>query len=208
MSKPKLALRTRTPDETVALANTIITAMTGNANFATPNPTLASVTTLKTAAATKIAAYNTALAAAATALSDRDTAVAALGAALTQLAAYVENITAGDPVKIESAGMAVRNTPAPIGPMPQVQSLAAMASEFDGALDLSWAPVRGAITYEVHTSVDPVTPTSWTFKDTSVKTSTTLNSFTSGSKMWLRVRAVGADNNKGPWSDPAVKTVP
>jgi hypothetical protein len=34
------------------------------------------------------------------------------------------------------------------------------------------------------------------------------NSFTSGSKMWLRVRAVGADNNKGPWSDPAVKTVP
>jgi hypothetical protein len=26
--------------------------------------------------------------------------------------------------------------------------------------------------------------------------------------MWVRVRAVGADNNKGPWSDPAVKTVP
>jgi hypothetical protein len=26
--------------------------------------------------------------------------------------------------------------------------------------------------------------------------------------MWVRVRAIGADNNKGHWSDPAVKTVP
>jgi hypothetical protein len=40
------------------------------------------------------------------------------------------------------------------------------------------------------------------------KSSTTLNSFTSGTKMWVRVTAVGADNHKGPWSDPAVKTVP
>jgi hypothetical protein len=40
------------------------------------------------------------------------------------------------------------------------------------------------------------------------KSSTTLNSFTSGTKIRVRVRAVGADNNKGPWSDPAVKTVP
>ena len=27
-------------------------------------------------------------------------------------------------------------------------------------------------------------------------------------KMWARVRAVGADNHPGPWSDPATKTVP
>jgi hypothetical protein len=182
--------------------------MTGNATFATPNPTLASLTTLKTTLATKIAAYNTALAAAATALSDRDTAVATLGATLTQLAAYVENITAGDPVKIESAGMSVRNTPAPVGMLPQVQSLVATASDFDGALDLGWDAVPGAGSYEVHTSADPVTLTSWNFKDVSNKSSTTLNSFTSGTKIWVRVRAVGADNNKGPWSDPAVKTVP
>jgi hypothetical protein len=68
--------------------------------------------------------------------------------------------------------------------------------------------VRGAGSYEVHTSADPVTATSWNFKDVSNKSSTTLNSFTSGTKIRVRVRAVGADNNKGPWSDPAVKTVP
>jgi hypothetical protein len=31
---------------------------------------------------------------------------------------------------------------------------------------------------------------------------------TSGSRIWVRVRAIGAGNNKGLWSDPAVKTVP
>ena len=68
--------------------------------------------------------------------------------------------------------------------------------------------MRGAGTYEIWASIDPVTPGSWAFKDVSNITALTLGGFTSGAKMWLRVRAVGADNNKGPWSDPAAKTVP
>jgi hypothetical protein len=208
MAKAKLGLQKLTPEGIVAQANTVITAMTGNPVFTTPNPTLAAVTTLKTTAATKIAAYNTSLAASSTALADRDTAVQALASALTQLAAYVENISAGDRVKIESAGLAVRGTPAPVGSMPQVANLVATASDFEGALDVGWDPVYGAGSYEVHTSADPVTGSSWSFKDVSNKSTTTLNSFTSGVKVWVRVRAVGADNNKGPWSDPAGKTVP
>ena len=208
MAKVKLGLQKLPPAEIVALANTIVTAMTGNATFATPNPSLPALTTAKTTLATKIAAYNSAVAAAATALSDRNAALAVVNGQLTQLAAYVENISAGDAVKIESSGMAVRATPAPLGPMPQVLSVVATASDFEGALNVTWDAVRGAGSFEVHTSADPVTPTSWTFKDMSVKSATTLNSFTSGAKMWVRVRAVGADNNKGPWSDPAVKTVP
>jgi hypothetical protein len=38
--------------------------------------------------------------------------------------------------------------------------------------------------------------------------SLTMLGFTSGTKQWVRVRAVGADNGKAPWSDPAGKTVP
>src|SRR5207253_8950786 len=100
MSKVKLGLADLTPDETVALANLIKTAMTGNANFATPNPTLAALGTLITTAQTKIATYNTASAAVDTALADRDTALLGLRGGLTQEAAYVENITGGDRVKI------------------------------------------------------------------------------------------------------------
>src|SRR5437867_3688963 len=93
MAKVKLGLKDLTPDETVAVANTIKTAMTGNANFATPNPTLAALGTLITTAQTKINAYNSALTAVATALADRDTALLALRGGLTQEAAYVENVT-------------------------------------------------------------------------------------------------------------------
>ena len=82
------------------------------------------------------------------------------------------------------------------------------ASAFDGKLDASWAPVRGADSYQIQVSVDPVTPTSWALFDSCNTASLTLEGFTSGTKQWVRVRAVGADNGKGPWSDPAVKTVP
>jgi hypothetical protein len=75
-------------------------------------------------------------------------------------------------------------------------------------LEAQWDPVRGASSYELQTSVDPVTGSSWSFKDVSTKSTIHLNTFTSGAKMWVRVRAIGADNNKGPWSDPAAKTVP
>ena len=208
MAKVKLGLNGLTPDELVAFASVVKTAMTGNANFTTPNPTLAALNTLITALQTKIATYNTALAAVDPALADRDTAEVALRGGLTSLAAYVDNISGGDRTKIESAGMSVRANNTPLGPMPQVLNLILEASEFEGALEAHWDPVRGAASYELQTSVDPVTGSSWAFKDISSSSAIHLNTFTSGDKMWVRVRAIGAESNKGPWSDPAAKTVP
>ena len=78
----------------------------------------------------------------------------------------------------------------------------------DGELSASWKPARGTIAYEVQSSVDPITPTSWTYKMTAGRSDALVNSFTSGTKQWIRVRAIGANNQTGPWSDPAAKTVP
>ena len=199
--KVKLGLDRLNPQEKVALARQIVTAMTGNANFTTPNPTLASVTTLANTAATKIAAHDSAKAAAETALADRDVAVTALAGGVTLLGAYVENITAGDRVKIESAGMAVRSAGAPVGPLGQVLDLAVSEGDFDGTLDAMWHPVRGAKSYEVQVSPDP--PGTWTQKMASGKSSATIEGLTSGAKLWVRVCAKGADEQPGAWSDPA-----
>jgi hypothetical protein len=46
MAKPKLNLDRLNPDEVVSLASTIKTALTGNATFTTPNPTLVALGTL------------------------------------------------------------------------------------------------------------------------------------------------------------------
>lgn len=208
MAKVKLGLKNLSPDELVSLGNTIKTAMTGNANFTTPNPTLSAIGTLITTAQTKIAAYNTAKAAADTALSDRDTALASLRFGLSQEGDYVQNITGGDATKIESAGMSVRDDASPVGPPTQVLNLVVTVGDNDGTLDASWDPVRGAASYEIQTSVDPVSGTSWAFKQSATRSSATVIALTSGTKMWVRVRAVGAGNNTGPWSDPATKVVP
>jgi hypothetical protein len=208
MAKVKLGLQGLTPDQKVAYATTVKTAMTGNPNFLTPNPTLASVGTLTTALQTKINAYNAAVAAVAAALLDRDNAELALTGALTSLASYVDNTSGGDAFKIASAAMSVRAVAAAVGPLGQVLSFVVTANENEGALDLAWDPVRGALSYEVWISVDPITSDSWTHKMTAGRSNATITGLTTGAKQWVRVRAVGAKNQTGPWSDPAVKTVP
>jgi hypothetical protein len=208
MAKVKLDLKNLKPDETIALANTIKTAMTGNANFTAPNPTLTALGTLITTAETKLSAAHAARVALDLAMDERDAATAALRAGLTQEAAYVENITGGDRAKIESAGMGVRGDGARLGGPTQVLNLVVAEGDREGALAVDWERLRGVKSYEVQTSADPITATSWSFKMSASKSSATLKGLTSGSRVWVRVRAIGAENATGPWSDPAVKTVP
>ena len=47
--------------------------------------------------------------------------------------------------------------------------------------------MRAAGSYEIQSSVDPVTNSSWVLKEVSNISSLLVNSFTSGTKMWLRV---------------------
>jgi hypothetical protein len=208
MAKAKLGMDKLTDEQVVSEATNIHTAMTGNANFPTPNPTMAALLTAINTAQAKLNTYNAAVTATQTALNDRDAAMAALRAALSLLAAYVDNASGGDATKIASSGMGVRNGPGSIGPIGQVLNLVLVAGVEEGTLAASWPPVRGAICYELQACPDPIVPANWTHKLTAGKASAMVNSFSSGTKQWIRARAIGANNQTGPWSDPAVKTVP
>ena len=209
MAKPKLTLDRLNPDEVVALALTIKTALTGNAAYTTPNPPLAALGTLITTAQAKIAASNTARAAWLTAGNDRDAAIEALKAGLRSEAAYVENVSGGDPVKIQTAGMAVRAGNTPLGQLAQVMNLAVAAGDDEGELDATWDPVRGAKSYQVQTCADPITSAGWKDAAPVSKSRKSLTNLPSGVRTWVRVRAIAPrEENHGAWSDPAVKTVP
>ena len=207
MAKVKLALKDLTIPQKIQFMRQVVTSMTGNANFATPSPTLASVTAKADDLETT---YNDAQAARLTAQQktnlQTDSSLTA-DSSMTQLAAYVENITAGDAAKIQSAGMAVRADGAPIGTLPAPTDLAATVGDNDGEIDLDWDNVRGATSYVVQKSPDPVTPTSWLQSSVVTKSKTTVDSLTSGTKYWFRVSAVGTAG-QGPWSDPATKIAP
>ena len=206
MAKVKLSLQNLSVPQKVQFLRQVVTAMTGNANYATPSPTLASITTKTDDLETK---FNDAQAARLTAqqkTSLQDTAERDADAAVTQLASYVENTSAGDSAKIQSAGMEVRATPAPVGTLPAPAGIVATIGDLDGEIDLDWDSVRGAISYVMQRSVDPPTATSWQSAGVVTKSKGSVTGLTSGTKFWFRVAAVGAAG-QGAWSNPASRVV-
>jgi len=207
MAKIALGLGKLTREQNIQLGKDIKTGMTGNANTPNPNPSLVAMGALTTTAETKLTALNAAEAAYKAALLACDDAFIAHNAGLTLQAAYVQDVTGGDPVKIESCNMPIRKPSTPLGPLGQVLDLLVKAGANEGELKASWKKLRGAASYEVQVSVDPFTPTTWRGVAPSSKVRTVITGLTSGAKMWVRVRAIGS-GDPGPWSDPATMIVP
>ena len=136
-----------------AVVANVITKMTGNASFTTPNPSLANLHTLLTDSQTKAASYVAAKTAADQALVERDLAKKALADALDLEGAYVQNQSGGDEVQILSAGFEVRAAGAPLGPVGQVQNLSITEGDGEGMLDFQWDSENGARTYDLATFI-------------------------------------------------------
>ena len=207
MAKVKLNLDRLSDGQLILKAKDIKTKLTGNANFPTTTPTLANYGTLITSAEAGLSASDAANATAKQMTTEKNTVIDALRRGTAQLGTFVEAASGGDPAKIQSAGMDVKATSTPIGTPGQVQDFALSAGDHDGELDAQWSPVNGAKSYELETSPDPVTLTSWGNKQSTTKSKLTITGLTSGTRAWSRVRAIGAAG-PGNWSDPATKIVP
>lgn len=207
MAKVKLSLSGMADADILQLATNIKTAMTGNAAFTTPVPTLTALGTLITTAQSGVTAALAGQVTAKALTATKDTAIAALKTGMTQLATYVELTAAGNEATVLSSGMNVQAAKSPAGVPAQVVDLSITSGDNNGELDLQWDPVSGAKSYEVQLSPDPMTSTSFVSQPSVTKSKSVITGLTSGSKMWARVRAV-ASAGQGAWSDPAVKIVP
>ena len=207
MAKVKLNLDRLSITDLIQRGTDIKTAMTGNPNFTTPIPSLTNIGTLITALTSTNNTYESGLLTQKTNITNRDNAAAALIAGLSQLGGYVEAASAGDDAKIQSAGMGVRGAKVPAGVPTQVSNLSLTAGDNDGELDAQWDPVPNAKTYEIQTSPDPITGSSWTSKPTVTKSKAVMLGLPSGTRVNVRVRAISSGGT-GAWSDPAIKTVP
>jgi fibronectin type III domain protein len=208
MAKIRLNLDKLSVPEKIAKAHQIVAALTGNADFPTPSPPLATITSaaneLKTAdddvlAARQSGKEKTVI---------RNQKVDVIDQLLTQCAGYVESVAGTNERLILSAGFDVRalkvnTTEAPTQP----QDLAASAGDHDGEIDLSWDTVAGAKSYVIEKSPDPVTSTTWTHAGVSTRSSFTVQGLTSGTRYWFRVAAINKNGQSG-WSDPAMKIAP
>ena len=207
MAKVKLSLQNLTDDELLSLARAHISSMAGNANFTTPSPSAAAYLATTDAFEAKITAKDNAVAAAKQATLERDAARDAIEDSTRQRGTYVETTSVGDAIKITSSGFGMKAPAAPVGMPVQTEYLAPSIGDMEGEVDLTWDKVRGANSYMIQKSPDPITGTSWTMGGVSTKSSATLSGLTSGTKYWFRVAAIGAAG-QGPWSDPATKMAP
>jgi hypothetical protein len=195
-------------EEVLQFATTLHTGMVAQAaTFTTPNPSPAAFQTLLTDATTANNGYEAGKASTASLLGTRDVKIDALKGGIKQWSFYTQN-TSPDPTKWQAVGFSLKGQSVPVGPLGQVLNLVITAGDNEGTLDAAWDPLKGANSYEVQISVDPVSPTSWQPKLTAGKSTVTITGLTSGARMWVKVRGVGANNSLGVWSDPAVKTVP
>jgi hypothetical protein len=206
MSYAKLGLDSLSVPAKIQYGRRLVTALTGNPNFPTPNPGVA----VLTAGADELeAAYNDAHAArlvAKTKTTVQDEKTTALDLLIAQLASYVDNASGGDSVKIESAGFDVRATPRPIGELPPPADLKVKPSEHAGSADVSWQRVHGARAYTIERSLDGA-ELDWKVIGICTKREAALNSMVSGKKYWFRVAAVGTAGQSA-WSDPATLFAP
>lgn len=206
-AKVRLRLSRLSVPELLERAQQIVSAMTGNPDFPTPNPPLASVT----AAADDLdKANNTANTArmeskAKTVLANEQ--ADKLRGMLTNLGSYVENIANGKDAVINGAGMDVK-APASAGAVPGVVTgLEATTGDNDGEIDLSWNSIDGISSYVVERSLKPPPDAAWQHQGAVTKSRTTANGLASGTRYWFRVAAVGA-KGQGGWSDIASRIAP
>lgn len=203
-----LDLKNLTGPDKIQFLRDIVTQMTGNANYPTPSPALATITAKANALEAALGAQAIAQQAAKSATTSLETAEKAADTAVNSLSNYVWETSGGDEAKIQSAGMSLRAPKTPTTSLPAPQNLSVTVGDSDGELDGSWDRVNKAKNYEVQVSDDPPTSSTWRAGDIVSASKVTLTGLTSGAKQWLRVRALGPKGIKSPWSDPAVKRVP
>lgn len=183
----------------VAFAQHIYLMMTGNLNFATPDPTLAK---LKTAWEKLQAAIGAAVDGGKAAHQLKREAEDELKLVISQMAAYVFNTAAGDANKILSAGFKVRGQAAPIPVLGMPQDLRTLPTQFVGLISLKWDRVYGAVNYEVFVNTtDPTKEEAWTSVGLTSKSRMEVSDLDSAKYYWFRVQAQGRRSLLSPMSD-------
>lgn len=192
--------------EKVAQGEKIVPLMTGNAAFPDAGDLVTELATKTAALKAKNLAQETAQQAAKEATNEANLAEAEYNIAATALANHAQSESKGDETDLLSGGFDLRSEGSPTS-MGQVQNLSATAGDNATEVDLAWDPEDGAKSYEVQSSPDPVTVSSWSHLGVAAKSKETFGGLPSGAICFFRVRAIGP-NDKGPWSDPAMKRVP
>lgn len=172
--------------------------MTGNANFATPSPSLADVTAARAALVSAIAEAQSGAHAA---IARKNEAAKELATMLVKLARYVNSVAGGDVDKAVSSGFELAKVPDPIDKLEAPSKFEGATGAIAGEIDLRWKGVRGGRLYAVYVcDGDPTTSNAWTAVGTTTKARLTVKGLITDRKYSFRTAALGVVG-EGPVSD-------
>ena len=172
--------------------------VTGNVNFATPTPSLASVTAARIALS---AALVEAQGGAHAAIATKNEAAKKLSSLLVQLARYVNSVAGGDVDKAVSSGFELAKTPDPIDKLEAPSKFEAARGTIAGQVDLTWKGVRGGRLYQVYIcDGDPTTDGKWSIVGMTSKARFTVKGLVTDKNYSFRATALGVVG-EGPVSE-------
>jgi hypothetical protein len=187
LARVSLAFASLTNTDLIAFVRNVVTLMTGNAQYPTPSPTLAAVTSAVDAFET---AVHDALDGGKMAILTRNAARESLLTLMRQLAAYVQGNCDGSIVLLGSSGFgAVRaKSPSYLPDIPANQRLAQTGTS--GELRLNFDRVPNAVNYSIQSATAPEGP--WTDWGLSTTTRVTIDGLTPGKVYWAQACANGS----------------
>jgi hypothetical protein len=176
----------------------VIAKMTGNAEYPTPTPTLASVQMALTAFQNALAEAKdggTAKTAA------KNAAREVLVGRVRSLALYVQQTCGDDLAVLLSSGFEAVKSPTPAGVLPAPDGVTLTQGTLSGSLDLRGRPVPNAGSYEAQKTTSIANPNSWEPVGQFTAARMSLDGLTPGTTYWARLRAIGSAG-PGAWSEP------
>ncbi len=177
-------------------ARKIVTMMTGNAYYATPIPSLATITS-KTDA---LEAAEAAMDGSKIKTQLRDIALNLFQAAMNQLQAYVETTANSDVEKILSSGFEVRNAPTKAVKLPAPTEITVVA--LPNAISLKWKSNKKSKLNVVQMSATGLDK-DWELKGESTKSTIIINGLAPGTTCYFRIAHINSAGI-GEWSEVVV----
>ena len=222
--KAKLNLYGKTIPELIQQARHIVTCMTGNADFTTPNPPLLTITN---AANALEAAYQQSQDGSHAKKAEMKLEAFVLKHFLALLETYVTNTSNGDEQTILGSGMEVNKIPEHTGVTPAPADVNLSNGINEGEVTVKFGKVAHAASYDIdyYESV-PVqnlgqqgqtiaginlgmnlADIAWQHTNGSTKAKFTITGLTPGNRILVRVAALNTEGI-GTWSDPATMIIP
>jgi hypothetical protein len=129
-----------------------------------------------------------------------------LESALTDLGSYVNIVAKGDATIVEASGFPSYQTTRTVDTSPPAapQNLVLRQGDLSGSVLARFRASRDRSMNEVQTNTgDPGVEANWKTAGMFSGGKASLNGFTPGTTVWVRVRTAGLKGVMGAWSDPA-----